>query len=103
MRQSWAGNSETGLKISIDGYKIRYSVFNIITPPLTIYGELNGVVTDTTAEFPSVNVYQAEIEHFVNCVKNNSQPITTPEEIITVIKIIQNIYKSAETGKPVEL
>jgi predicted dehydrogenase len=50
-----------------------------------------------------VNTYRAEIEHFVNCVRNNTQPITTPKEILTVVKIIEGIYRSAETGRPVEL
>lgn len=103
LEASWAGNSETGLKISLMGTKAGVQYSSSSTPPLKIFGELNGVVTDTTAELPSKNVYHAEIEHFVNCVRNNTQPITTPEEIVTVIKIIQNIYKSAETGKPVEL
>ncbi|MCM8815303.1 MAG: Gfo/Idh/MocA family oxidoreductase [Candidatus Omnitrophica bacterium] len=102
LEASWAGNSETGLKIALFGTKSGVQYSTSLHPPLRIYGELNGVVTDTTVEFPSVNVYNAEIEHFVNCVKNNTQPITTPQEIITVIKIIQNIYRSAETGKPVE-
>ncbi|HOJ31146.1 MAG TPA: Gfo/Idh/MocA family oxidoreductase [bacterium] len=103
LEASWAGNSEVGLKISLFGTKSGVQYWTEAKPPLKIYGDINGVVTDATTEFPSVNVYHAEIEHFVNCVRNNIQPITTPEEIITVIKIIQNIYKSAETGKPVEL
>ncbi|MCX7704786.1 MAG: Gfo/Idh/MocA family oxidoreductase [bacterium] len=103
LEASWAGNSETGLKIALMGTKSGVQYSSTSQPPLKIYGEINGVVTDTTAELPSINVYHAEIEHFVSCVRNNTQPITTPEEIITVMKIIQNIYKSAETGKPIEL
>lgn len=103
LEASWAGNSESGLKIALMGTKYGVQYWTEAKPPLKIYGDINGVVTDTTAEFPSVNVYQAEIEHFVNCVRNNTQPITTSKEILTVVKIIENIYRSAETGKPMEL
>ncbi|MCM8805280.1 MAG: Gfo/Idh/MocA family oxidoreductase [Candidatus Omnitrophica bacterium] len=103
LEASWAGNSETGMKISLFGTKSGVQYWTESKPPLKIFGELNGYPVDTTLEFPSQNVYQLEIEHFVNCVRNDTQPITKPEEIITVIKIIENIYKSAETGKPVEL
>ncbi|MCM8764488.1 MAG: Gfo/Idh/MocA family oxidoreductase, partial [Candidatus Omnitrophica bacterium] len=84
LEASWAGNSETGLKIALFGTRCGVQYSTSSEPPLKIYGELNGVVTDTTVEFPPINVYYAEIEHFVSCVKNNTQPITTPKEIITV-------------------
>jgi len=72
LEASWAGNSETGLKIALMGTKAGVQYSTSSHPPLKIYGELNGVVTDTVAEFTSKNVYHAEIEHFVNCVKNNT-------------------------------
>jgi predicted dehydrogenase len=103
LEASWAGNSESGLKIALMGTKNGVQYWTEATPPLRVYGEMNGVVTDTIAEFPPVNTYRAEIEHFVNCVRNNTQPITTPKEILTVVKIIEGIYRSAETGRPVEL
>ncbi|HPP67381.1 MAG TPA: Gfo/Idh/MocA family oxidoreductase, partial [bacterium] len=103
LEASWAGNSETGLKIALWGTKYGAQYWTEAQPPFKIYGDLNGLSTDTTATFPVVDVYQAEIEHFVNCVRNNTQPITTPKEILTVVKIIENIYKSAETGRVVEM
>ncbi|HSI72484.1 MAG TPA: Gfo/Idh/MocA family oxidoreductase, partial [Fimbriimonas sp.] len=49
------------------------------------------------------NQFQAQIEHFSDCIRNN-KPVKTPGEMgLQDIRIIQAIYESAATGKPVKL
>ncbi len=45
--------------------------------------------------------FQGEFTHFVDCCLNQTPCIVKPEEAITLMSIINGIYKSAETGKPV--
>ena len=47
--------------------------------------------------------FPQEFEHFVNCVKNNTQPLVTGEDGKAVLEIIFAAYASAGTGKKVML
>ncbi len=98
---SWAGNSETGLKASLFGTKAGAQLPDPLNSanPVRIYSEINGIITDLIPEIPKVDVYYEEVKHFIDCIKENKQPITKKEEIICVVKIIEGIYKSAESGQ----
>ncbi|MCM8772022.1 MAG: Gfo/Idh/MocA family oxidoreductase [Candidatus Omnitrophica bacterium] len=100
---SWAGNSETGLKGSIFGTKAGAQLPDPLDSknPVRIYTETNGVLSDIIPEVPKIDVYFEEIKHFVECIKEGKDPITKKEEIISVVKIIEGIYKSAENNEPV--
>ncbi|MCL5674879.1 MAG: Gfo/Idh/MocA family oxidoreductase [Candidatus Omnitrophica bacterium] len=100
---SWAGNSETGLKISLFGTKSGAQYSSSDTPPLKIFSEMDGVLTDISPVLANVDSYLEEAKHFVECIRKDKEPITSPKEIITVAKIIEALYKSAETKKPVHL
>jgi len=45
--------------------------------------------------------FQAEIDHFVNCVQTGSEPISPVEDGVEIMKILRGIYESAATGKEV--
>jgi len=47
--------------------------------------------------------FPQEFEHFVNCVKNNTQPLVTGEDGKAVLETIFAAYASAGTGKKVML
>lgn len=42
-----------------------------------------------------------EARHWIDSIKNNTEPFVKPEEAAVVTKILEAIYKSAETGKAV--
>jgi len=42
-----------------------------------------------------------EAESFINCIKNNTEPVVLPEQTFVVTKIIEAIYQSAKTGETV--
>lgn len=44
-----------------------------------------------------------EVKHFVECVKGNEQPACTLEDGLRALELVEAIYESAKTGRPVEL
>ena len=48
-------------------------------------------------------VGDAEIKSWLDAIVNNTEPVVKPEEAFVVTQILEAIYKSAETGKTVEL
>ncbi|MDD3725880.1 MAG: Gfo/Idh/MocA family oxidoreductase [Candidatus Ratteibacteria bacterium] len=102
---SWAGNSETGLKASLFGTLAGVSMPDPQDPqsPVRIFSENHGVLTDVVPFMPPSDMYYEEMAHFIECVRKRKGPITKRREIMAVVKIIEGIYRSAETGKPVIL
>jgi len=102
---SWAGNSETGSRASLFGTKAGAQMPDPldVKNPVRIYSENNGVLADIMPNMPGSDMYQEEVNHFVECIREDRNPITKREEILSVVGIIEGIYRSAETGKPVIL
>ena len=100
---SWAGNSETGLKASLFGTEAGVQMPDPQDPknPVKIFSESNGILTDIIPQLPQSDMYYEEVVHFIDCVRKRKRPITSKKEIMSVVKIIEGIYKSAETGSPV--
>ncbi len=100
---SWAGNSETGLRASLMGTLAGMQMPDPENPkhPVRIFSEKNGVLMDMFPSIPQPNIFQEEINHFIKCIRENRKPITKKDEVLSVVRIIEGIYKSAETGKPV--
>lgn len=104
---SWAGNCQPGIKTIIMGTKAGAEIPDPLNPqnPLRIYSEINGTLTDITPSLPKTSPnfsYEEEIKHFIECIREDKEPITKEREIISVIKIIEGIYKSAETGQAIK-
>lgn len=92
---SWASNiaqetSYTTLMGSLGGADLS---------PLRLYTEMNGEQVDIQPQHPNINGHEAEIKHFVDCVRDGKQPLATGEHGLDVIKILDAIYESAQTGK----
>jgi predicted dehydrogenase len=52
---------------------------------------------------PAKNQFALEMDHFADCVANQRQPWTPGEEGLQDQRIMEAIYESARTGKPVQL
>jgi len=52
---------------------------------------------------PQRDHFQLEMDHFSECVQTNKEPLTPGEEGLKDLKIIEAIYESGRTGKPVKL
>jgi predicted dehydrogenase len=45
--------------------------------------------------------YREEINHFIDCIRRKHEPLTSGEEAISVMQILDAMYESAATGKEV--
>lgn len=98
---SWAGNSEKGMSFHFFGTRAGAREDG---SGLTVFGESGGVLTDTVPQLkPAENMFEAEIAHFVDCVRRDRPVLTTPEEVLAVARIIEGIYRSAESGRECRL
>ena len=69
-----------------------------------IYGEKNENLTDTKLPFvQEIDKRNISISNFIRCCAENDQPLITAEQGVTLMRIIEALYRSAETGKVVEL
>ena len=71
--------------------------------PFCIYTDINGAEVDITPNFPHVSGHEMEIRHFVDCLVKGTKCISTGEDGLEAIRILDAIYRSAETGKEVRL
>ena len=62
----------------------------------------NGMVLDCKLHEPAAAVPSA-YQCFVDAVRDDTDFLVDPENAVTVMKILDAIYESANTGKPVEL
>jgi len=71
--------------------------------PLTIYRTEHGVPIDIKPAFPAINGHEAEIAHFVDCIATGSTPISTAEQGLHVLQILDAMYRSSDTGREVRI
>jgi len=51
----------------------------------------------------TLEAYQREINHFVDCIKKRTEPIIGPQVGKVVMEITEAVYESSKTGKVVRL
>ncbi len=74
--------------------------------PLRVVKELNGRATDVSPtgasgrESPFIQSYRAELAHFLAMVRGEA-PYEAPTDQVTLHRVIEAIYRSAEDGKEV--
>ena len=72
-----------------------------------LYGEYNDFLADFTIDTKNlknaVPSFDAEMNHFIDCIKNGTPCLATAEDGIVVMKILDAIYESARTGHEVIL
>lgn len=76
--------------------------------PFRVLKELSGNLLDVTPSIdPSKSMhkqsYEAELDHFIRCITHGERPLTTPEEGVQLMRVIDAIYQSAETRREVRL
>jgi predicted dehydrogenase len=71
---------------------------------VTLYTQLDDTLVNVTPDHGEAKEpHFAEIEHFVECVRDGKEPLVKPEESLNVIKILETAYKSAEAGHELEI
>lgn len=72
--------------------------------PLRMHSIRRGIVTDTVPQFPEepwINILDAELDHFLECIREDKELLCLPQQALIVMRIIEAIYESSGTGKEV--
>lgn len=108
---SWAGYQPLGDDIYLQVYG-REGGARIAMPEfqkehsLRVVTEAAGVIMDTEPELPrarDLNEYDHEIAAFVSCIRTQTPPAATFEQGLTILRIIDALYRSAESGRQIDL
>lgn len=72
---------------------------------IKIAGESNGITTDIIPNIPiqEDSSHGRNLQHFVNCILHDEKPQFVPQQGVNIIKILEALYKSAESGREVIL
>ncbi len=62
-----------------------------------------GYLEDTTPEVAGNNYFVEEIRHFVTCLNEGKTPISPIDDAVTVQKMLDAIYRSAEAHAEVKI
>lgn len=103
---SWARPGGFVTSVEVSGSDGLLSFSNTDSSPLTIElkakGETGGGVS--VPESPvSVNPYQLELEHFINCLETGAEPEVTAQDGVEAVRIGEAALRSISMGRPVSL
>lgn len=71
--------------------------------PLVIYSEEENYLLDSVPTIRQEDSFYNEISHFIECIKEGREPISTAEDGVHIQKILNGIYDSARLGKEILL
>jgi glucose-fructose oxidoreductase len=74
-----------------------YEYVGALKQQVTINGKMK------TREFPSRDQFAPEVVYFSNCILNDTEPEPSGVEGLIDIQIVEALYRSAKSGKPVAL
>ena len=99
---SWASNIEqesffVELRGSKAGMKWKNGYLDIFSE------DADGKLTDESPTFLKTSGHQSNIEHFIDVIVKGDEPVFKPQQGVDMIKILDAIYKSAESGFEVRL
>lgn len=95
---SWAANMEAEWNVRVMGTKA-----GIMLNPPTVFRDADGVLESTKVELPEILRVSAQ-QHFVDCIRDpNLQLISPGTQALQVVKVLDAIRRSAETGREVEV
>lgn len=95
---SWAQNGPGESLTQVFGSKAGFKL-----EPLVVYGEELKYLTDNQPSLQSVNIFSAEIEHFLTCLRTGQKPISDLDQAVTMQRMLNGIYESARLHKEVEI
>jgi predicted dehydrogenase len=96
---AWAINGQEANDVTLFGSKAGCSF-----EPLTVYGENEeGYLADVQPEVTPNNFFVEELRHFVDCLNTGKTPVSPMEDALTVQKMLDAIYRSAEAHAEVKI
>jgi predicted dehydrogenase len=77
--------------------------------PSELHSHVGGVWSVTQPQMPprkiqcDLPMYQAQMDHFVDCVLEGKEPLTSGPECLWAMRLLEAAYRSARTGKAEEV
>ena len=90
LEATWALNLPGGKCVQVAGTKAGAQL-----NPLTIYTEKKGREIETKLEVPPVNSFDQETRHFVDCILDGKEPISSAQQGVTLMQMLDGIYTSS--------
>ena len=76
-----------------------------LDPELELYSEVNNYLCNVSLDVPTAlsfnGLFENEIAHFIDCIKGDKECIAPAEDGIVLMKILDAVYLSAQTGHEV--
>lgn len=66
-----------------------------------IYGVKDGMLTETETAYPKVNMYDEEVNSFINCIKTGEKNQANIDYAVETSRIMQAIYDSSEQRREI--
>ena len=98
LETTWALNLPGDNYIKVAGTKSGATL-----SPFTLYTEKDGKELDKPLEAPSINSFDEEVKHFVECVIDGKVPISSAKQGIMLMQMLDGIYESAQKGRAVPI
>ncbi len=97
---SWASNIEQEVNyFELLGTRGGMNMYN---GEVKLFSEVNGIMTDIKPHVSNSTGWgENETRHFIDCIKKNKEPLAPPEEAVNMMRIIDAIYASSDTGREV--
>ena len=71
--------------------------------PFMLYTEEDGKELNKQLEAPSINGFDEEVKHFVGCIVDGTEPISSAEQGVMLMQMLDGIYESSENGQSVNI
>ena len=98
LETTWALNLPGDNYIKVAGTKAGATL-----SPFTLYTEEDGRELDKPLDAPSINGFDEEVKHFVACIVDGTEPISSAQQGIMLMQMLDGIYESAEKGRSVPI
>lgn len=70
---------------------------------LRVYTDRHGAPVDIIPQPERLSGRQGEINHFIQCIQENTPPLATATQGLHTLQILDAIYRSAQTGREVRI
>ena len=98
LETTWALNLPGDNYIKVAGTKAGATL-----SPFTLYTEMDGKELDKPLNASSINSFDEEVKHFVECIVDGKEPISSAEQGIMLMQMLDGIYESSEKGRSVPI
>jgi predicted dehydrogenase len=88
-------------KVEVAGTRGLINFDNQSSMPIRGYWKAEGPSTAVPESPLAVTPFQAEIEHFLDCVRHDRQPLVSVDDGVKALELSLAALKSTETGQPV--